>query len=217
MRLRASQGFGRPWGRDVFRRPLPVTMDAPRLSRAGEARDAFWSEAGALVAFAILVGILLYYAQFSGSMRWFLGVGLIAAFAMFAWTLVVRRTAELVPLVGPTVAGAVRDGDLAALAAATRRASRGLPYSQVLVASRARTAFLERARLALGLSPEAMREVQRDPAALRRMFRDDVLRDFVLLETGDLEERYRWVAEARDRGGFARRFGDVLDRMEAWR
>ncbi len=159
----------------MFRRPLPVTTDHPRLSRTGDARDAFWSEIAFLVA------------------------------------------AEPAPLVGPEVAGAYREGDLAALAAATRRAGRGLAYSQVLVASRARNAFLERARLATGLSPEAMRELQRDPVALQRMFHDDVIQDFTHLDIGDLEERYRWVVEARERGGFAREFEDVLKRMEAWK
>ena len=201
----------------MFRRPLPVTTDHPRLSRTGDARDAFWSETAFLVAFALLVGILFYYAQFSGSTQWLLGVGLLAAFAAFAWSLILRRTAEPAPLVGPEVAGAYREGDLAALAAATRRAGRGLAYSQVLVASRARNAFLERARLATGLSPEAMRELQRDPVALQKMFHDGVIQDFTHLDIGDLEERYRWVVEARERGGFAREFEDVLKRMEAWK
>src|SRR2546427_515999 len=78
-------------------------------------------------------------------------------------------------------------------------------------------AFLERARLALGLPPETIRDVQRDPGALRRMFGDDALVDFLYLEAGDLEDRLAWVQRARARGGFVREFRDVLTRMEAWR
>src|SRR3989441_6720438 len=62
-----------------------------------------------------------------------------------------------------------------------------------------------------------IRDVQRDPEALRRMFGDDALVDFLYLEAGDLEDRMAWVQRARARGGFVPAFRDVLTRMEAWR
>jgi len=172
---------------------------------------------GLLLAFAVLLGMLLYYAQFSGTIRWLLGVVALAVLAAVAWGQIQRRTAEPSPLIGPRSPAATRDGELDSFASAVRRASRGLPYSQVLVASRARSAFLERARLALGLPPETIRDAQRDPGALRRMFGDDALVDFLYLEAGDLEDRLAWVQRARARGGFVPAFRDVLARMEAWR
>jgi len=168
-----------------------------------------------ILAFAVLLGMLLYYAQFSGTIRWLLGVAALAVLAAVAWGQIQRRTSEPLPLVGPRSPGATREGELDSFAAAVRRAARGLPYSQVLVASRARSAFLERARLALGLPPETIRDVQRDPGSLRRIFGDDALVDFLYLEAGDLEDRLAWVQRAR--GGFVREFRDVLTRMEAWR
>jgi len=171
----------------------------------------------ALIALAALIGVLVYYAQFSGSMQWLLGVAFLAALALFAWGLILRRTAEPAPLEGPPTPGTIREGELEALAAAVKRASRGLAFSQVLVASRARAAFVERVRLALDLSPEAMREAQRDPAALHRILHDDVLEDYVHLGIGDLEERYRWVVEARQRDGFGPEFRRILQRMEGWK
>jgi len=161
--------------------------------------------------------MLLYYAQFSGTIRWLLGVAALAVLAAVAWGQIQRRTAEPSPLIGPPSPAPTRDGELDSFASAVRRASRGLPYSQVLVASRARSAFLERARLALGLPPETIRDVQRDPEALRRMFGDDALVDFLHLEAGDLEDRMAWVHRARARGGFVPAFREVLTRMEAWR
>jgi len=172
---------------------------------------------GLTLAFAVLLGMLLYYAQFSGTIRWLLGVVALAVLAAIAWGQIQRRTAEPSPLVGPRSPGATREGELDSFAAAVRRAARGLPYSQVLVASRARAAFLERARLALGLATEMIRDVQRDAGALRQMFGDDALVDFLYLEAGDLEDRMGWVQRARARGGFVREFRDVLTRMEAWR
>ncbi|TLZ72685.1 MAG: hypothetical protein E6K14_06450 [Methanobacteriota archaeon] len=201
----------------MFRRPLPVTTAHPLLVRTSESQTSLWSEVAALIALAALIGVLLYYAQFSGSMQWLLGVAFLAGLALFAWGLILRRTAEPAPLEGPPTPGTIREGELEALAAAVKRASRGLAYSQVLVASRARAAFVERVRLALGLSPESMREAQRDPAALQRILHDDVLEDFVHLQIGDLEERYRWVVEARQRDGFGPEFLRVLGRMEAWK
>src|SRR5207247_8143019 len=132
--------------------------------------------------------------------RWLLGVAALAVLAAIAWGQIQRRTSEPSPLVGPRSPGATREGELDSFAAAVRRASRGLPYSQVLVASRARSAFLERARLALGLPPETIRDAQRDPGALRRLFGDDALVDFLFLVAGDRDARFPWVPRQPPRG-----------------
>jgi hypothetical protein len=170
-----------------------------------------------VLASAVLLGMLLYYAQFSGTVRWLIAVAVLAVIASFAWGAIRRRTEEPTPLVSPRAPDVVRGGDLEIFTAAVRRAARGLPYSQALVASRARGAFAERVRLAFGLSPERMRELQRDPAGLRHVFADDALVDFLRLEAGDPDERADWVRRARSRGGFVRAIDGVLDRMEAWR
>lgn len=166
---------------------------------------------------AVLVGSLLYSAQLSGSLQWGLGVAGMGILAALAWRFVLRRTSEPGPLVGPALPDASRPGELGALARAVQRAARGLPYSQVTVSSRVRTAFLEHARLELGIAPEAMRDAQADPQALHRLIGDDILTEFLYLRVGDLEDAYGWVLRARGRGGFAPEFRDVLDRMEAWR
>ncbi len=196
---------------------LPLADETALLSSTRDRRLAAWLGAAALLAFVVAIGTLLYYAQFSGSIQWALGVAFLAVIAVFGCVLLLRRTGEPAPLIRPAPPGAVREGDLEALAGAVRRASRGLPYSQVLVTSRARAAFVERVRLALGFSPEAMRDVQRDPTRLRRILHDPILAEFVEIQAEDTEERYRWVAEARARRGFGREFEAVLARMEAWR
>jgi hypothetical protein len=107
-------------------------------------------------------------------------------------------------------------GELARVAASVRRAARGLRYSQVLVTSRARAAFLDQARLALGFDAGTMQTLQRDRRALRRLFGDE-LADFLHVRTGDQDDRFEWAFQARGRRGFAVEFGDILERMEAWR
>src|SRR2546425_2997399 len=62
-----------------------------------------------------------------------------------------------------------------------------------------------------------MRELQRDPAALRRIFVDEALVDFLHIDPADPDERADWIYRAQVRGGFSRALHGVLDRMEAWR
>ncbi len=201
----------------MLRRGIPATTDHPPEFRARRSTSVTIVRAVLLLAVAVWLGVLLYYARFSGTVRWLLGVAFLAVLAALAWEQILRRTAEPHPLVAPVGEAVNRSGELAGFAAAVRRASSGFTYSQVLVTSRARSAFAEHARLSLGLSSEAMREAQRDRAALRDLLGDDVLADFVYLRAADLEDRYRWVLRARGRGGFDPEFGDVLRRMEAWR
>src|SRR2546430_13819343 len=100
-------------------------------------------------------------------------------------------------------------------AASVRRATRGLRSSQVIVTSRARAAFLDHARLSLGLAPEAMREAQQEPDALLRLFGDPVLVDFLHIGAGDLGGRYAWVVRARERGGCTGEFRGGLTPLGA--
>src|SRR2546426_4894923 len=133
-------------------------------------------------AFAILLGILFYYAQFSGLVRWLLAVVAVAVLASFVWGAIRRRTEEPTPLIAPRSQDVSRGGELEIFSAAVHRAARGLPYSQALVASRARGAVAERGRLSDGLSPARVRELQPGPAALRPLFVDEALVHFLYLD-----------------------------------
>src|SRR2546428_9630788 len=63
-----------------------------------------------VLAFAILLGILFYYAQFSGLVRWLLAVVALAVLASFAWGAIRRRTEEPTPLVAPPSPDVSRGG-----------------------------------------------------------------------------------------------------------
>src|SRR6266566_2244684 len=124
----------------MFRRGLsartghPPGPEFPRLTRIPVAGIVL------VLACAILLGMLFYFAQFSGEVRWLLAVVALAVLASFAWGAIRRRTEEPTPLVAPRSPDVSRGGDLEIFAAAVRRATRGLPYSQAVVASRARSA-----------------------------------------------------------------------------
>ena len=170
-----------------------------------------------VVASVFLLGYLLYAAQFSGTVRWFLGFAVIVAVSVYAWWAVAVRTAEPVPMRARSEPARTKAGELSLLTAMVHRANQGLPYSQAAVSSRARDAFEERARRARGLSLEAMRGLRGDPAGLRAAFRDPALEAFLFLSSMDSDERYRWVRAVREGEGFETGFRRVLDRMEAWR
>ncbi len=170
-----------------------------------------------LVFTIFLLGYLLYAAQFSGDVRWFLGCALITVLALYAWFTVSRSTSEPAPLASRPAAARARFGTLASLTGVVHRANQGLPYSQVALSSRAREAFEERVRLARGLTPEAMRGLERDLDALRAALRDPSLADFVHLASNEPDERYRWVYASRAKEGFEVSLHRILDRMEEWR
>lgn len=170
-----------------------------------------------VVAGFFALGYALYVAQFSPAVRWGLGIVAILATGLAAWWAVNRRTETPEPFEAPADAGGTRSGELSSLTLTVRRAARGLPFSQVLVTDRVRESFLDHARLALGLSPEATRRLSADPVALQRTFRDPALADFLFLPSSDPEDRYRWIAEARRGRGFEVSISGILDHMEAWR
>lgn len=196
-------------------RPAGIVLGRNARSLPDDTRPL--SGPGLLIVLVLALGLLVYDARTSTSLVWAIGLVGLGILSAFAWQWVLHGTADPDPLVGPAEGGSIRAGEIEALSQSVRRAARGLVFSQVVVAMRTRDAFLERVRMARGLAPEALRDVEADSAVLRRLTGDPVLAEFLHLPAGGVEDRYHWVLQARARGGFAREFRDVLDRMEAWR
>ncbi len=201
-------------GSDVYTRMEEALRRQDPTYRSLRARLV---EIGAVVFSIFVLGFLLYVAQFSGTVRWYLGFIVIVAVATYTWRAVAKETLEPKPMVPPAPPLQGRRGELSLFTAVVRRANQGLPYSQMAVSSRARDAFEERARLARGLNPQAMRNLERDPGALRTAFRDPSLAEFLYLPTSDSDARYRWVSGAKAGAGFSVSLDRILDRMEEWR
>ncbi len=174
-------------------------------------------EAVLIAASCLLLGIMLYEAQFSGQVRWLLGLALVAAVVLWAWSRVSAGTEEPAPLSPDGPAGELRAGELASLTASVQRAETGLEYSQFVVFARARDAFAERVRRALGLTAEAAAALAADAEALRLRVHDAALEDVLYRNSTSPEARERWVRQARARDGFSASLERALDRMEAWR
>src|SRR2546425_7766605 len=105
----------------MYRRGIPATTGHP--PGMPSPRRVPLPAAGLLLAFAVLLGMLLYYAQFSGTIRWLLGVAALAVLAAVAWGQIQRRTAEPSPLIGPRTPAPARDGQLDSFASPVRRPS----------------------------------------------------------------------------------------------
>src|SRR5207302_834748 len=161
-----------------------VCADALSSVRARIVRPPV-SNAALVALAAVVVMVFVYYARFSGSLQWGLGLAFLGLLAILVWRQVFRGTSEPAPLVLPASPEAYEPGELDTVAASVRRAARGLRYSQVLVTSRARAAFLEHARLSFGLTPAGMYAVQQEPEALPR--------------TGALGDPRRWTSPDRGR------------------
>ena len=87
----------------MYQRGIPATTGHPM--RMPPQRRVSLPAFGLTLAFAVLLGMLLYYAQFSGTIRWLLGVVALAVLAAIAWGQIQRRTTEPSPLVGPRSPG----------------------------------------------------------------------------------------------------------------
>src|SRR2546426_11224842 len=102
----------------MYQRGIPAKTGHP--PRMPSPRRVPLPAFGLILAFAVLLGMLLYYAQFSGTIRWLLGVVALAVLAAVAWGQIQRRTAEPPPLVGPPSPRGTPAGEPHPVAAARR-------------------------------------------------------------------------------------------------
>src|SRR5207245_9053975 len=93
----------------MYRRGIPATTGHPpgMPSPRRVPLPAF----ALILAFAVLLGLLLYYAQLSGTIRWLLGVVALAVLEAIAWGQLQRRTAAPSRVVGTRSPGPPRRGE----------------------------------------------------------------------------------------------------------
>ena len=207
------------WKKEIRRGPRPgdhspyeAMMQDRYVASAFGTQVAF---VGALVL--IVVAALVFYAQYSGAVRWLLAVVLLATAAFVMARYVASRVRDPRPLHAGALVERRAPGDLRSLATTFDRASAGLKYSQIMFDVRMKDAFLERVRIARNLSPEDVDRLRADPEALMRVVGDRELALFVL--EGERNGRH-WPALLRvlpARRGYAAETERVLAKMEAWR
>ncbi len=170
---------------------------------------------GALVL--IMAAALVFYAQYSGAVRWLLAVLLLATAAFVMARYVASRARDPRPLHGGGLVERRASGDLRSLATTFDRASSGLKYSQIMFDVRMKDAFLEKVRIARNLSRDDVDRLRSDPEALMGVVGDRELAIFVL--EGERSGRH-WPTLLQflpPRHAYARDAARVLAKMEAWR
>jgi len=209
------------WKKEIRRGPRPG--DESLYGHESRMRDRVVAATfGTQVAFGIGFGVLIvgasvFYAQYSGAVRWLLGIALLSGVAYFLVRFIGARARDPRPLEPPRRVERRAAGDLHTLAKTLDRANAGLKYSQVVVAARMKDAFLEKVRVSRGLAPGDMERVRFDPARMMALVED---RDLVVFLLESERNHRHWPELLRDlptRRGFAGETDRMLARMEAWR
>ena len=209
------------WKKEIRRGPRPG--DAAPYTQDDLLRDRIvMNTFGTSIVFVgalafIIVLALVFYAQYSGAVRWFLSILVLAVVAYAVARFVGTRARDPRPLVPGGVAERRASGALWTLATTLDRASGGLKYSQVMFSVRMKDAFLERVRISRGLTREDVDRARSGPQALMALIGDPELTVFVL----ESERNGRhWPALLRalpTRPGFRGDVDRILAKMEAWR
>lgn len=209
------------WKKEIRRGPRPGD-EGPYESTTAVRDRAMAMTFGTQVAFGIgfgvlIVGATVFYAQYSGALRWVLGVVLLSGAAYIVVRFVGARARDPSPLKPADRVERRATGDLRSLAITVDRASAGLKFSQVVVAGRMKDSFLEKVRLARGVGHDEIARIRSDPEGLMALIGDKELVVFLL----ESERNHRhWPDLVRylpARPGFVGEADRMLAKMEAWR
>ena len=209
------------WKKEIRRGPRPG--DESPYSQDTGVRDRviatmFGTQVSFGAAFAVLILVAaVFYAQYSGALRWLIAVGVLTAGAYIVVRFVGTRTRDPRPFRPVPQTDSRATGDLRSLSTTLDRASAGLKYSQVMFAARMTGAFLEKVRLSRGIRPEDMRLMHADPERLLELIGDVEVVTFILKSERDHRHWPELLNALRSRPGFAGEADRMLAKMEAWR
>ena len=209
------------WKKEIQRGPRPgdpstVAHDPSVPDRL--VATAFTTQVAFGLAFVVLiVAATIFYAQYSGAVRWLIAVGVLAVGAYVVVRFVGTRARDPRPFRPVSLTDVRATGDLRTLSTTLDRATAGLKYSQVKFAARMKDAFLEKVRVSRGLRPEDMAPTRSDPERLLALIGDVDLVMFILQSERDDRHWPALIHALPKRPGFAQETDAMLAKMEAWR
>ena len=209
------------WKKEIRRGPRPGDPGSYAVDAATQDRlvaTTFVTQTAFALAFAVLVlAATVFYAQYSGAVRWLLSVVFLMAAAYIVVRFVGMKARDPRALLSARRIELRATGDLRTLTTTLDRASAGLKYSQVMFAGRMKDAFLERVRVSHALSAEDLERARADPAALLEIVGDRELVVFLM----ESERNHRhWpdvLPYLPTRKSFVAEADRMLAKMEAWR
>jgi hypothetical protein len=206
--------------REVLRGPLPGGGSA----YAGDETNPVttWTSAfGVTTLFLVILVVLLaastvYYAQYSGALRWLIFAGVVGLVGLVAVRVVNATARDPMRLAARKGKSRGVGGELRALRTTLYRADGGLVYSQLVFDDRMRAAFLEKVRASRDLPDGALAAAMKDPEALHAILRDRELTIFVLESARNARAYPASTPTLPKRAEFAQRARRIMERMEAW-
>jgi len=179
------------------------------------ATSAGWGYGMVFMFLGIFLFGIMFYAQYSGALRWVLVFLLFTAAGTLLLRFVNVRARDPAMLVGATAAVDRRPGEVLRFAALLERSAEGLKYSQIEADERLRKAVLDRVRVARGLGREEIEAARESPAGLHGLLKDKALVLWCLRGERDTAEWPMRVGGMPRRPAFWAEFQDALRRGEA--
>ncbi|MCK4367600.1 MAG: hypothetical protein KAW84_06605 [Thermoplasmata archaeon] len=173
-----------------------------------------------------LVGFLammLFYAQFSGILRWIIVLLLISSMGFGIAYLSSRNTTSPERLSPDHMQRDVQWGEIARLTGILRRAEKNYRYSQLEAVERIRKTVIDRIQSQRDISDEEMGDALQDEERLMELVGDEEVAVFLLASEKDLSnwssivrEKLPVMSSFRGSRGFNESVLSVLERMEDW-
>lgn len=184
-------------------------------------RRLFSVEFGVLLALlTVLLALVVFFAHYSGLLRWALLIFLLLLGGWVAGKFVYLQAVEVDPLQRRTPAPRLSRSRLNSLSRTLKRATQGMSYSQLSFAISMRDAFLEKVKAETGFDGETHELVEQLPI-LRPLLKDEEIYRF--LTQVSLFERSManvLVSNRKIFAGAASKFPEEMERilrkMEAW-
>jgi hypothetical protein len=167
-----------------------------------------------LTQLLILIGVISFYAQYSGVLRWAALFLVLSVVGLVLAVYMLRDLPRFRPLRRGAPTAAAHGGELARLVYGLRRGGRGSRYNQARVLRRLREACLARLVVVRDLPPDRVDALLTTPEALERELQDPFLAAF-LIEATRLQQRWPQVLRhMKPRADFLAYVNTVLQHME---
>ena len=169
------------------------------------------------------LAIILFYAEFSGKLRWILVLLLISSIGFGIAHTSSRRTAspERVSALPPSEKGVW--SEIVHMRGLLVRAERGYRYSQLAALERVRNVIVERIRTQRNISLEEIEMTMLDRAKLIGLVDDEEVADFLIESERDLanwraivKDKVPVLGSFRGRRSFNQCVLEILEKMEEW-
>lgn len=197
-----------------------------RWSASPEAFVSRLTTAGIFITGVVLLGffsVAVFYAQYSGILRWILLLLLLCFMALILMSFSTRGYRDPPPLEMERKKEKPTQGDLKKMATTFERAGKRMLYSRLVVMDRIREAFWEKFRLTRNLTHEDAERLKGNQEELKKIIRDEEILGFLVESEKESKQWSKMLREKKpamesfsEGGEFIERVFSLIEKMEAW-